>query len=72
MLDFFEEQEDGSYLRYSESFSETAYTDEELRKMLMNAGFEVLACYGDLSFEAPAAEEQRAVYVAKKPQEGTD
>ncbi len=72
LLDFFEEQEDGSYLRYSESFSETAYTDEELRKMLMNAGFEVLACYGDLSFEAPAAEEQRAVYVAKKPQEGTD
>ena len=72
LLDFFEEQEDGSYLRYSESFAETAYTDEELRTMLANAGFEVLACFGDLSFEAPAEDEQRAVYVARKRQEGTN
>ena len=70
LLDFFEEQEDGSYLRYSESFAETAYTDGELREMLKNAGFEVLACFGDLRFEAPADDEQRAVYVARKQQEG--
>ena len=40
--------------------------------MLANAGFEVLACFGDLSFEAPAEDEQRAVYVARKRQEGTN
>ena len=47
-------------------------TDKELRTMLANAGFEVLACFGDLSFEAPAEDEQRAVYVARKRQEGTN
>ena len=66
LLDFFEEQEDGSYLRYSESFCETAYTDGELRAMLERSGFETLACFGDLSLEAPADDEQRAVYVARK------
>ena len=50
-LDFFEE-ENGVYYRSSESFSERAYTDDEIRKMLTDAGFEVEA-------------EQRAIYVAR-------
>lgn len=68
-LDFFEK--DGSrYVRYSESFSERAYTDSALREMLGEAGFEVLAVYGDLSFEPPGEREQRAVYVARRITEG--
>ncbi len=68
-LDFFEEQ-NGAYHRSSETFCERAYSDELIRKMLVNAGFEVEAVYGDLSFEAPKKDEQRAVYVArmKKPE----
>lgn len=70
LLDFFEEQEDGSYRRYSEQFCEKAYSDEQLRQMLENAGLEALAVYGDLTMEEPADDEQRAVYVARKPLKG--
>ena len=70
LLDFFEEQEDGSYRRYSEQFCEKAYADEQLRQMLANAGLETLAVYGDLTFEEPEDDEQRAVYVARKPLKG--
>lgn len=63
-LDFFEE-EDGVYYRSSESFCERAYTDEQICKMLNNAGFEVVGVYGDLSFNAPKADEQRVIYAAR-------
>ena len=64
-LDFFVEK-DGVYTRFSEDFSERAYSDGELRQQLDEAGFEVAAVYGDLTFEPPEADEQRAVYVAVK------
>lgn len=64
-LDFFEE-DGGVYYRSSESFCERAYSDETLRAMLKQAGFEVLAVYGDLTENPPAPDEQRAVYVAEK------
>lgn len=63
-LDFFEE-ENGVYYRSSESFSERAYSDLQIREMLAEAGFEVEAVYGDLTFDKPCETEQRAVYVAK-------
>lgn len=64
-LDFFEKQ--GSlYRRYSESFCERAYTERELRDMLMSSGFEILSIYGELTFEAPGEDSQRNVYVVKK------
>ena len=66
LLDFFEEQEDGSYQRYSEQFFERAYTREELTNALNKAEFELLAVYGDLTCEPPTEDEQRAVYIARK------
>ena len=63
-LDFFE-KEDNVYYRTSESFAERAYSDELIRELLAGAGFEVEAVYGDLTFESPAEDEQRAIYVAK-------
>lgn len=63
-LDFFEE-EDGVYYRSGESFCERAYSDEILRNLLAEAGFEVEAVYGDMSFEKPLSNEQRAIYVAR-------
>jgi hypothetical protein len=63
-LDFFEE-ENGAYYRSSESFSERAYSDEQIRELLLSAGFEVEAVYGDMTFESPQETEQRAIYVAR-------
>lgn len=63
-LDFFEKEEN-VYYRTSESFAERAYSDELIRELLAGAGFEVEAVYGDLTFESPAEDEQRAIYVAK-------
>lgn len=66
LLDFFEEQEDGSYLRFSEHFCERAYTDQELENALEQADLALLAVFGDFSFEPPLPDEQRAVYIARK------
>lgn len=63
-LDFFEE-ENGVYYRSSESFSERAYSDEQIRELLTQAGFEVKAVFGDLSFDKPKENEQRVIYVAE-------
>lgn len=63
-LDFFEE-ENGVYYRSGENFSERAYSDDQLREMLLSAGFEVEAVYGDFSFDKPSDTEQRAIYVAR-------
>lgn len=63
-LDFFEE-EDGVYYRSGENFCERAYSDEILRNLLAEAGFEVEAVYGDMSFKKPADDEQRTIYVAR-------
>ena len=63
-LDFFEE-ENGVYYRTSESFCERAYSDECIRKMLSDTGFETEAVYGDLSFDTPKDDEQRVIYVAR-------
>ena len=63
-LDFFEE-ENGVYYRSEESFSERAYSDEQIRELLANAGFETEAVYGDLSFDLPKETEQRVIYVAR-------
>ena len=64
-LDFFAEQ-NGVYRRSSEDFSERAYSDAQLRSMLAQAGFAVLAVCGDLRFDAPAPDEQRIIYIAQK------
>jgi len=64
-LDFFAE-ENGVYYRSSEDFSERAYSEKQLRGMLTQAGFALLAVYGDLRFDAPAPDEQRVIYIAQK------
>ena len=63
-LDFFEE-ENGVYYRSQESFCERAYSDEHIKQMLAQSGFELEATYGDLTFDLPKETEQRVIYVAK-------
>ena len=64
-LEFFELEENGLYSRSSDSFSEKAYSETELEQALTEAGFEVVDKYGDDSFDSPATDCQRTVYVAK-------
>lgn len=65
-LEFFELMENGLYERSSDSFSEKAYTNEEIEALLSETGFELLACYDDDSFSAPREDSQRLVYTARK------
>ena len=64
-LEFFEREENGLYSRSSDSFSEKAYSEDDIERLLKNAGFEVLAKYGDDTFEPPTETTQRIVYVAR-------
>lgn len=65
-LDFFEPNEDGSYERYSEDFTEYAYSFDEISSLLDKSGFEVISVFNDLSFDAPDNTCERAVFVARK------
>ena len=64
-LDFFIPEND-AYIRTSESFSERAYSHREITEMLNKAKFEGIGYYGDMTFETPQENEQRAIYVARK------
>lgn len=66
MLDIFLQQEDGSYSRVSEDFSERAYSAELLTKLLDETGLEVVALLGDMTGEAPREEEERIYFVVRK------
>lgn len=64
-LDFFEE-ENGLYRRSSEYFTECAFSDETIRRLLEEAGFSDVKAYGELSRHAPSETEERIFYVARK------
>lgn len=64
-LEFFEREENGLYSRSSESFSEKAYSEEAIEKLLEESGFEVLAKYGDDTFKPPTETSQRIIYAAR-------
>ncbi|MGI5958683.1 MAG: class I SAM-dependent DNA methyltransferase [Massiliimalia sp.] len=65
-LDLFEyDEENDCYYRSEEHFCERAYSHEELCSVLEQTGFELLAVYGDDSFDPPEETTQRAVYVLR-------
>ena len=65
-LDFFEEQESGSYERFQESFKEIALDESVIDSMLKKAGFDILAKYDGYTDNPVNKQTQRIVYVAKK------
>ena len=65
-LDFFIPLESGLYERYSEDFSEIAYSTEKMTELLEKTGFSQLAIYGDDSFEQPNEHTERLIFVAQK------
>ena len=64
-LDFFVPQPDGRYERYCDAVRERAYSDKTMRKLLRDSGWQVLAVYNDMTFDAPAADSERVVYVVR-------
>lgn len=64
-LEFFEREENGLYSRSSDGFSEKAYSEEDIEKLLDECGFELVAKYGDDTFDAPTETSQRIVYTAR-------
>ena len=66
-LDFFsEDSETGLYERYSDDFSETAYPLDVIEKMLLEAGFEVCACYEYLTESEPDEKSEKVTFIARK------
>ena len=49
----------------ADSFSEKAYSEEDIERLLEECGFELLAKYGDDSFSPPEETSQRIVYAAR-------
>lgn len=64
-LEFFELENNGMYSRSSDSFSEKAYSENDIEKLLNDCGFEILGKYGDDSLLPPAPDSQRIVYAAR-------
>lgn len=64
-LEFFEREDNGLWSRSSDSFSEKAYSEEDIERLLAENGYELLAKYGDDTFGAPEADSQRIVYAAR-------
>jgi ubiquinone/menaquinone biosynthesis C-methylase UbiE len=67
-LDLFEmdEEDEETYYRYSEEFSERAYELDDIRKWLEECKFEVTAVYEEMTKDSVKADTQRAVFVARK------
>jgi len=65
-LDFFEQNDDGSFERSSESFKEYYYSDEFLTKTLENSGFSVLKRFDGFTENLVKDNTERMVYVCRK------
>ena len=64
-LDFFSAQKK-HYVREQEYIRERAYSREELSQWLEEAGFELLAIYGEDTMEPPKPDCQRWIFAARK------
>lgn len=64
-LDFFVAQ-DGIYQRFTEQFSERAYTLDEVTAALKNAGLEIVEIFDDMTEKPLNNTSERAVFVTRK------
>ena len=65
-LDFFERQENGSYRRYEDSFSEIAFDEKVIDDILVRSGFEIAAKYDYDTVLPPKTDSEKIVYAARK------
>ena len=67
-LDLFEKDQDDeeTYYRYSEEFSERAYDLDDIKSWLQECKFEIVAVYEEMTRDNVRADTQRAVFIARK------
>lgn len=65
-LSFFVKCEDNKFERFQEYHKQRAYKEDEILKMLKNAGFEDISVYGDFTLESPKDDAERIFFVCKK------
>lgn len=65
-LEFFERQDNGSYIRTSDSLSEIAIPPEEITQMLVKSGFRVLECSEYLTGRDLEETSEKFTVIAKK------
>ncbi len=65
-LNFFEEQEDGSYERFDEFQQERAYSIEEMKEIIENSGLEVSGIYKPFDFATASDNDERIFFVVSK------
>ena len=65
-LDFFVEQNNGSYNRLSEEITEKAYSNAEIEKALNSAGLQTVAILDDMKKTPPTDKSERVFYVTRK------
>ena len=68
-MDLFTQRADGAWERSVEEHRERAYTVEELRAWLMEAGFTHIRTYGDCRMSAPREGERRIYFTAVRGRE---
>lgn len=66
LLDFFTENEDGTYTRASENIVERVYTSKEIEKALNDAGLKIENVFDDMKKTPPTDNSQRVFYVTRK------
>ena len=66
LLDFFVENDDGSYDRFDDCIIEKAYSDEKLTKLLEQSDFEVVGRYDFEKVTEPKFDSEKIIYVCKK------
>ena len=64
-LDFFV-NENNVYNRYTEEFSERAYSEVQVERALKQAGLEILEVFEDMTEKSLNENSERAVYVTRK------
>lgn len=65
-LDFFTENNDGTYNRLSENITERAFTETEIENALKQAGLKLENRLDDMKKTPPTDKSQRVFYVARK------
>ena len=64
LLNFFVKNS-GSYSRFGERHLQHAYSERDIRKIFLAAGFEHIDAFSPLTFDAPKDEDMRIVFVAR-------
>lgn len=65
-LDLFVNTNDENYQRYYEEFSERAYSADQIKAALTDAGLEVVATFDDMTQNPPTEKSERITYIVRK------